>query len=217
MSNSEAFLSAIRSGDASRVEALLDETPALASAGEGGVSAVLLAAYHGHPSIAQSIARRCADLSIHEVCAIGDESRAMALAAADHTCLDSPGGDGHYPLGLAIFFRHPALARKLIEAGASIHLQSGNLQRVAPVHAATAVCDRETLELLLMRGADANARQQMDYAPLHDAAGRGDFEIARLLLAHGALRDVRTADGKTPADCARERGHQDFAGWVESR
>jgi ankyrin repeat protein len=196
---------------------MLDRDPSLASARDGAIPAVLLAAYHGHNEIAKMIAARRADLTLHEACAIGDEARAVKMIEADRDLLDAPGADGHYPLGLAIFFRHPSLARKLIEAGADVRLHSRNAQNVAPIHAAAAVCDHDLMLLLLERGADANAKQESGYGPLHTAAARGDIEGATLLLRHGAERDAPGTDGKTPADVAREHGQQNLADWLASQ
>ncbi|HWS72389.1 MAG TPA: ankyrin repeat domain-containing protein, partial [Thermoanaerobaculia bacterium] len=134
---------------------------------------------------------------------------------ADPSLLAAFSEDGFPPLGLAIFFRHPELARMLIERGADVSAHARNAQKVAPLHAAVAVADRETIALLLARGADPNARQQNDLAPLHGSAGRGDVDSAKLLLAAGADRHAKSSDGKTAADYARERGFPDFAAWLE--
>jgi ankyrin repeat protein len=217
MTMADDFFGAIRAGESDRVLALLEEAPTLASARQANVSATLTAAYHGRQDLARLIASRCSDLSLHEACAIGDEAAALRLLAGNPAMIDVPGADGHYPLGLAIFFGHGALARMLIEAGADVKLHSKNEQNVAPIHAAAAVCDRAVLELLLERGADPNSRQQSEYAALHTAAGRGDTETASLLLRFGATRDPRGSDGKTPLDLARERGQENFAAWLESQ
>src|SRR5207244_1694663 len=82
--------------------------------------------------------------------------------------------DGFPLLGLAIFFRHPELARALVERGADVNARAKNPAGVMPVHSAAVVRDLETMRLLLERGADVNARQQLGYTPLHGAAGNGD-------------------------------------------
>ena len=117
---------------------------------------------------------------------------------------------------LHVFFRHPDVARHLIEQGADVDAAADNAMRVAPAHAAAGVRDHETMRLILERGANPNARQQMDYTPLHGAAARGDVDMAKLLLAHGADRTAKGSDGMTPADVARKYGHPEFAEWIES-
>jgi uncharacterized protein len=46
------------------------------------------------------------------------------------------------------------------------------------------------------------------YTPLHQAAAAGLVEVITILLEAGAKRDMRCDQGKTPADYARERGHE---------
>jgi ankyrin repeat protein len=207
---------AIQAGDAARVAALLDENPSLVRHAEKNVTPLLLAIYHGQRDIAQMLVDRGAPVSFGEACALGDEARVKELLLSEPSLLRSRTADGFPGHGMAIFFGHGALARWLIEQGADVNAAAENEQRVAPVHAAAAVRDRETMRLLLERGADANAKQQMGYTPLHGAASRGDLEMAKLLLEHGARRDARGEDGMTPADVARKYGHPEFAEWIES-
>ena len=207
---------AIKRGDATRVEALLAEDPSSSGRAENNVTPILLAIYHGKTDIARLLVARGAPVSFGEAVALGDEKRVRQMLADDPSLLHSRTPDGFYAAALAVFFRHGALARWLIEAGADVNAAADNAMRVAPVHAAAAACDRETMTLLLERGADANARQQADYTPLHGAASRGDIEMAKLLLAYGADRNAKGSDGQSIADVARSHGHPEFAEWLES-
>lgn len=180
------------------------------------VTPILMALYQGKPEEARLLADRAPHLSFGEAAALGDLERVHLLLADDPSLLDSRTADGYPALGLAIFFRHPEVARLLIERGADVNAPAENAQRVAPLHAAAAVQDRATTELLLARGADPNAKQQLDYTPLHGAASRGDVELAKLLLAHGADREAKGTDGLTPADIARKYGHPEFAEWLDA-
>jgi ankyrin repeat protein len=213
MSNRGPLFEAIRGGDAARVAALLDDDLSLLQASENDTSAILTAVYYGHPALAALFIDRGAQLSLPEACALGEETRALELLHADPSRIDVRSADGQVPVALAIFFRHPQLARALIERGADVNAHAANAQRVAPLHAAAAVVDRETMRLLLERGADPNGRQQLDYTALHTAAGRGDIESAALLFAHGAEREPRGSDGKSPLDLAREKGQTAFVEW----
>ena len=210
------FIDAIKSGDAAEVNRLLDADPnLLRAADEKGVSAVLLAMYHGKRDIARLLIARGAYLSFHEACAAGETERAKEMLLADPDLLDRRSVDGYPPLGLAIFFGNRELAKFLIAQGADVAAAAENAQRVAPVHAASAVCDHEILAMLLDRGADPNARQQQGFTAMHTAASRGDIEMAKLLMSRGADATAKTDDGMSVADIARKYGHADFAAWID--
>ena len=209
----DELIQAIQQGNDARIAELLDSDRSLLAASANGVSAILLAVYYQHPEIARLFVERGAELDFAEACAIGDEARALALLDRDPALLERRSADGFPPLGYAIFFRHPSLARALIERGADVSAVAENAQRVAPVHAAASVGDVETMRLLLDRGADPNARQHNGFTPIHAAAGNGDRAMARLLLDRGADRAARTDDGKDAAALAAERGRAEFVEW----
>jgi uncharacterized protein len=213
----EELIEAVKKGDAASVSAILDLDRSLLRAKSDTTSAILLACYHGHPEIGRLFAERGAELTFPEACALGDRTRADALLQRDPKLLQAYSDDGFPPLGLAIFFQHGELARELIERGADVNAAARNAQKVAPVHAAATVRDRQTMKLLLERGADANARQQLGFTPLHSAASRGDVDMAKLLLAHGADPDATTEDGKNAIDIAEKYGQPAFAEWFRSR
>lgn len=209
------FADAIKAGDAARVAELVDREPALVAEAENNVSALLLAVYHGKPDIVRLLIERGAPVSFAEACAIGDGARVKEMVGADPGIVRARSADGFPAAAMAIFFGHGELARWLYERGADVNAAAENEARVAPVHAAAALCDRETMRVLLDRGADPNARQRMDFTPLHGAASRGDIAMAELLLAHGALRDAKSADGVTVGDMARKYNQPAFAEWFE--
>lgn len=211
------FMDAIQAGDAARVAALLDADATLLTTAENGTTPVLFAIYHGKADIARILVERGAPVSFAEACALGDEARVREMLVDDPSVLHVRSADGFPPMPMAIFFGHGALARWLIEQGADVNAAAQNAQRVTPAHAAAAARDVETMRMLLERGADPNARQQLDYTPLHGAASRGDVEMATLLLAHGAARDATSSDGMTAAGVARKYKQDAFAEWIESQ
>ena len=207
---------AIRRGDAEAVKSLVDGDPKLASARMNNVSAVLTSLYHGQNEIARLLVERGASIDFPEACALGDLEHVRTMLAANASLLDARSADGFPPIGLAIFFRQPEVAKFLIEHGADVNAPADNAQKVAPVHAAAAVRDVATMRLLLERGADPNAVQQMDVTPLHGAAGRGDIEMAKLLLTHGARPDATMSDGTSIAALAVKYNQAAYAEWFES-
>jgi len=206
----QTLFEAIRNNDAAAVSALLDGDPSLVDVRLNGVSPILFSVYNGHAELARLFVDRGAKVSFAEACALGDEAPALRMLDKDPSLLDAYSEDGFPPLGLAIFFRHPRLAQELIERGANVDAAASNAFRVAPIHAAAAVRDAGMVRLLLARGADANARQQLGYTALHTAAQHGDVEIVELLLAHGADPRIAGDDGKTPADLAEAHGQMEI-------
>jgi ankyrin repeat protein len=213
----DELIEAIRKGDSAKVSALLDADRSLFGAKSDSTSAILLACYHGHPEIGRVFVERGAELTFTEACALGDRTRVQALLKRDPQLLQSYSEDGFPAVGLAIFFQHGELARELIQRGANVNAAARNAQKVAPVHAAATVRDRETMKLLLERGADPNARQQLGFTALHSAASRGDVEMAKLLLQHGADPNATTDDGKNAVDIAQKNGQPAFAEWFRQR
>jgi ankyrin repeat protein len=197
------FLDAIRQGDAARVQSLLAADPSLAvTCTPQGASTVLWAAYTRHPELAPLLlGERPPDF--FEACALG-----MAADAAD---VNAFAPDGFSGLGLACFFGHLEIARRLLDLGANPNLASNNDLRVAPLNSAVTTGSAAMVELLLARGASPNLEEASGYTPLHTAAGHGNREIIEMLLAAGADATRRTKDGKTPGDVARHYGHAEVA------
>lgn len=210
MHENELF-EAIRNGDAAATAVLLDDDPSLLNSRQNGVTPILFAVYNGQAELARLFLERGATPTFGEACAVGDADLALKMLEADPSLLDAYSDDGFPAVGLAVFFRHPELARALIERGADVNATARNAFRVAPVHAAAAMRDCATMQLLLDHGADVNARQQLGYTPLHTAAQLGDDAMIDLLRAGGADSRVAGDDGKTPADLAAAHGHIDIA------
>jgi ankyrin repeat protein len=117
----DQLIDAVKRGDAAKVAALLDADRSLLAAKSENISAVLLACYYGHPEMARLFVERGAELTFAEACAVGDGPRALKLLEANPDLVRSFSDDGFPGVGLAIFFRHPELARQLIERGADVN------------------------------------------------------------------------------------------------
>jgi len=217
MSNPE-FLSLVTQGDAARVKQLLKQEPALARVTDkDGVSALLKAVYYGRKEVAELLVAARDDLDIFEASAVGQTQRVADLIKNDHSLVDAFAADGFYPLGLAVFFKHPETAMLLLGAGADVNAQARNPMKVKPIHAASASGQLEIARFLIERGADVNARQQEGFTPLHEAAGSGKIEFARLFLDHGADLNARTDDGKTALSLAIEAKQERMAQFLRER
>ena len=211
MGASELF-AAIKAGDLARVEALLAADAALANArDEGGMSAVLTAAYWQQPAIVGALLARGAARGVYEAAATGVTARLEAALWDNPQLLDAYAADGFTALGLASFFGHAEAAALLLAHGADPNRASNNPMRVAPLHSAVAGRHLTIARALIDAGADVNAAQEGGFTPLHGAAQNGDRPMAELLLAHGARPDATSADGRTPRAFALEEGHAELA------
>jgi ankyrin repeat protein len=190
---------AIRQGDTAQVQALLAADPSLSTAcTPEGASAVLWAVYTRHADLAPILlAGRQPDF--FEACALG--------TPVDVADVNAFARDGFTGLGLACFFGHVDLARRLLDLGADPNLASHNSMRVAPLHSAVTTGSAPLVELLLARGASPDVAEANGYTPLHTAAGHGNREIIAMLLTAGADASRKASDGKTPGDVARQYGH----------
>jgi ankyrin repeat protein len=179
-------------------------------------SSILAALYQRKPEEAERLANGAA-LTIWEAAALGRDMRVAELLREDPSRANAWAADGFMPMGLAAFFGRAGAVRLLLESGADVHASARNEMKVQPLHAAVAARDIEIVQLLLDRGADPNARQQVGYTALMGAAGAGRDDMVSLLLAHGADPTLRTDDGKSASDIAREHGNATIAERLATR
>src|SRR5947209_6242105 len=205
----QLFLEAVKTGDRTAVDRMLDADPSLASArDERGTSAVLLAHYHGKTEVVAALLSRAPALDVFEAATAGDAARVTVLVDADRSLADAVAHDGYTPLGLAAFFKRRDVVKALLGRGASPSLPSRD-QGFSPLHSAVATDAGsggiDIVRLLLEAGADPNAKSREGGTPLHTAAFTGDLAIAELLLAYGADPNATDPKRLTPLDIARDR------------
>jgi ankyrin repeat protein len=202
------LLDAIRNGNADEVRSPLAADPSLAETRtDQGASAVMWAIYTRHADLAPLLlGSRQPDF--FEACAMGNAVRAVELADADPALLNAHSPDGFTGLGFACFFRHPEVARLLLDRGADPSLASSNGLKLAPLHSAVAADSFELVDMLLSRGAEPNPKESSGSTALHNAAGHGVAEIIERLLAAGADPTATNNEGKTPADIAKQYGKE---------
>lgn len=210
--DASALFTAIKAGELAQVEALLAAAPALASARQQGMSAVLTAAYWQQPAIVGALLAYDPELNFYEAAAAGVTERLDAELRDTPALLDAYAPDGFTALGLASFFGHAEAAALLLARGADPNRASNNAMGVAPLHSAAAGSHLAITQMLLDRGADPGVTQEGGFTALHSAAQNGFRPMAELLLAHGARPDALTHDGRRPRDFALEEGHSELAG-----
>jgi ankyrin repeat protein len=220
---SQAFLKLIQTGATADVAAAVEADSALAAARDPqGVSALLWSIYAGQQLVRDfllsQLANQGAKLDIFEAAATGDVATLKAILTSNPSSAQSYSGDGWTALHLASAFGTPAAVAVLLEHGASVDAVSQNPQRNQPLHAAMSLSrNLETANLLLNHGAQPNAVQVGGFTPLFSATAANRKDLAELLLARGADAHHRNDLGKTAADFARERGHNDLATWLEAQ
>ncbi len=215
------LFTAIKGGDAAAVERLLERDRTLMDArDEKGLSPLLVALYYGEPDIATAILARRPKLTVFEAAAAGDAARVRETVGRDRAQANAVAPDGYSALGLAAFFKRQEVVRYLLEAGANLRLASRQ-GGFTPLHSAVATeagaVDSEIVRMLLDKGADPNAKSQSGSTPLHTVAFTGDRASLDLLLKHRGDPAIKNNDGKTAADIARERGHQEIADLLVTR
>ena len=205
---------AIDGDDAQRLDKILAESPALATARDDeDVSAMLHALYHGRAPLAERIANAVPELDIFEAAALGRADRVRDLLAADPSLATASSPDGFTALHLPAFFGGPGTAdaaKALLDAGADVSARSTNSFWVLPLHSAASGGHAEIVELLLAAGAEPSPRQRHGWTPLHAAAQNGDARSLEALLAAGADPELRNDDGLSARDLARAAGHDDL-------
>jgi ankyrin repeat protein len=83
--------------------------------------------------------------------------------------------------------------RRILETNPSL-ISSRDFNDRTPLHVAAIYWRLRSVEVLLDKGADVNAKDGVGCTPLHLAAGLRKRDTVEVLLAHGA--DVNASDGR---------------------
>ena len=138
---------------------------------------------------------------------------------------DSPGNSlliaGSTPFMKAATTSDVRLMKLLIQFGADSNIATQNhttpLMAVAGLGWAdisslgTEAASVEAIALLVDRGADVNAANDLGETALHGAAQRGADSVVRALAAHGAKLDAKNRRGRTPLDEAIGQATEELA------
>ena len=198
------LITAVRAGDADRVETLLDQDADPSAAGADGTTPLHWAARVAHQAIVERLLAAGADATAAN--RYGMTPLALAAETGDAsivaTLLDA-GADpnGSTPEGETVLMvaartgRVPTMER-LLRAGAEVNATEGWRRQTALMWAA-AENNAAAVMALIDAGADIEARSSAGLTPLLFATREGQIDAVRALLAAGA--DVNAGVNNTTA------------------
>jgi RNA polymerase sigma factor (sigma-70 family) len=205
------ILKAARSGDASRVQQLLEQDPRLLAARDPlGNTALILAMNSGNNEIAELLLAAGVKPDIYEAASIGRTELVAAFLNDDPSLLDSYSREGFTALALAAHFGHIETLQHLISSGGNINAVSKHAMNVTPLHAALFGQRLEAAKVLVAAGADVTPRRggpgwpRAGWTALHYVASLGFADLVEPLIERGADLNVHDDDGKTPLRVAVE-------------
>lgn len=205
----------VANGKLDELGAALSGDPALASSRHASGASLLAWAYYvGKPDAVPLVRPHLATLDPYDAIIV-DDIDALRQALAGGWDGNALAPDGFTPLGLAAFFNRPAIFDLLLPLTRDVNQPAQNAQKVAAVHAATAMRSAPMVERLLRAGAKPDLVQADGFTPLHVAAQHGDATIAGLLVLFGADPKLRNAKGLDSIAHARAGGHDWLAELLE--
>jgi len=116
---------------------------------------------------------------------------------------------GFTQLYKAVLSQDKEAIRTILEGDDNQINQSDNKGNT-PLHAAVALCDNETVSLLLEYQADPNKTNERGSTPLHVAASQGFKDIAAMLLKSKANPEIQNQFGYTPLHLSTINGRQEI-------
>lgn len=204
----DEFLNAIKKGDTTRIDQLLQENPTLSNAREkNGVSAILLALYRGNKTAALAIASKKLELDMFEASALGDLESLKKTVNSDPSSVSSYSPDGFTALALAAYLGQRESVEYLVGKGADPNALARNETGYTALTGAVSQNHNEIAKILVKNGARVNHGYEGGFTPLMHASSAGNIELVNFLLQNGADPTAKNSEGKTALTFAREKSN----------
>jgi ankyrin repeat protein len=124
---------------------------------------------------------------------------------------------GSTPLINASWGGHYNVAEMLLNRNADVNATVMNGDNRSVLHSASFSGNAELVDMLLQKGAIANARTNTDRrTPLHWAIHEGYLQIVRVLVEYGADTTAQDAQGLSAMDIAYSKGHVGIISFLKS-
>jgi ankyrin repeat protein len=205
---------AIETGDLDLVKLLIKHGADPHHRNHGERSLLEAAAYSGRLEIAAYLISLGVEPTVHQVAAMGDVDLLAGMIKENAALLEPTAAGGRWrmsPLHAAALAGSVAAVEVLLTLGAAVDALNHNGHTPLALTTECGAKERRVpvAELLLSRGADANAEAgHHGGTVLHRAVMERDQDLARLLFERGADTDRQDWSGKTPLHHAVARNRR---------
>jgi pectate lyase len=204
------LIEAVWRGDLDVVKLLVDNGARYDTQDKDGLTALYYAASQGNMDMVKLfISKGIDESSIHMAACAGDLPRVKEFIEKG-TAVDANDEAGWTALVWAVSAGQTEVAEFLIKNNADVNIRYDR-QRQSLLHLAARSDAVRLVELLITKGADVNAKDQLEATPLFVAASAGHLQVVDLLISKGADVNATNRMRQTPLHWACLRGNKELA------